>query len=384
MRLARPWLCLCWVGVAGLVGCGEENRGTPYVWDLPAHFPEPRVPAHNPVTVEKVELGRKLFFDERLSGNETQSCASCHAPERAFTDGQATSVGSTGMAHARNAPTLVQVAYAASLAWGNPLLVTLEQHGPVPLFGEQFRELAIRQDDLVQRMSADPEYVRRFDEAFPGETPPILAAHVVEALASFQRTLIDADAPFDRWMAGEEGALSESALRGMALFHGDRYRCGACHGNPVTFSDSFVSAEHGLEALPFHNIGLYDIDGEGAYPAPNVGVMELTTRPADMGRFKAPTLRNVELTAPYMHDGSVDTLEAVLDIFIAGGRHVTEGPHAGDGRRSPLKSPLVTGVPDATEAERADLVAFLRALTGIRQDPAPSAPTSPFQARLGE
>lgn len=353
----------CLWAAAWLSACAAQEGGTPYEWDLPAHFPEPQVPEHNPVTVEKVALGRALFFDERLSGNETQSCASCHEPERAFTDGRRTPVGSTGVAHPRNAQTLVQVAYTASLTWGNPALVTLEQQGVVPLFGEQIPELAVHEDVLVARLEDDPEYRRMFAEAFPEEAPPILVAHVVEALASFQRTLIDADAPFDRWMGGEEGALSAAALRGMELFQGDRYRCGACHGDPVTFSDSHRSAEHAPEVLPFHNVGLYDIDGEGAYPAPNVGVMELTQRPEHMGHFKAPTLRNVEHTAPYMHDGSVETLEEVLDLFIAGGRHVEEGPHAGDGRANPLKSPWVTGVPDATEAEKQDLLAFLRALT---------------------
>lgn len=363
----RPtvWGCLV---AACLIGCAQQGGGTPYEWDLPAHFSEPRVPEHNPMTVEKVALGRALFFDERLSGNETQSCASCHAPERAFTDGRRTPLGSTGVAHPRNAQTLVQVAYTASLTWGNPALVTLEQQGVVPLFGEQFPELLVHEDVLVSRFEEDPEYRRMFAEAFPDEAPPIMVAHVVEALASFQRTLIDTDAPFDRWMAGEDGALSAAARRGMELFHGDRYRCGACHGDPVTFSDSHRSVEHTPEVLPFHNIGLYDIDGEGAYPAPNVGMKELTGRPEHMGHFKAPTLRNVDRTAPYMHDGSVDTLEEVLDLFIEGGRHVQEGPHAGDGRQNPLKSALVTGVPDATEAEKQDLLAFLRSLTSESVD----------------
>jgi cytochrome c peroxidase len=352
-----------WAWAASLGACAAEGGGgTPWVWELPAHFPEPRVPEDNPVTVEKVELGRRLFFDTRLSGNESQSCASCHAPERAFTDGRVTAVGSTGEVHPRNAQTLVQVAYAASLTWGNPLLVHLEQQALVPLFGEQpIRELHVGQEALLARLGGDEEYSAQFEAAFTGEG--VTVAGVVEALASFQRTLIATDAPFDRWMAGEEGAMGEAALRGMELFFGERYRCGACHGSPVTFSDSFASAEHEPDALPFHNIGLYDIDGEGAYPWPNVGVMELTTRPEDMGRFKSPTLRNVERTAPYMHDGSVATLEEVVEIFVAGGRLVSEGPNAGDGRASPLKSPLVSGVPDATEEEKADLLAFLRALS---------------------
>jgi cytochrome c peroxidase len=356
---------VCLTLAVGLGGCATEGGGgTPYVWELPAHFPAPAVPAGNPMTVEKVALGEALFFDTRLSGNETQSCATCHDPERAFTDGLRTSVGATGVAHARNAQTLVQVAYTGSLTWGNPLLVRLEQQILVPLFGAQFPELVANEHVLLERLSADPEYVRLVAEAFPGETT-IMTAHVVEALAAFVRTLIDTDAPFDRWMAGEAGALSAAALRGMDLFFGDRYRCGACHGDPVTFSDSHRSAEHTPDVLPFHNVGLYDIDGEGAYPPPNVGIMELTLRPEDMGRFKAPTLRNVEHTGPYMHDGSVEALDEVLDLFIAGGRHLTDGPHAGDGRHNPHRSPLVAGVPDATEAEKADLTAFLRALSSM-------------------
>jgi cytochrome c peroxidase len=150
----------------------------------------------------------------------------------------------------------------------------------------------------------------------------------------------------------------------MELFYSERLECHHCHGG-FNFTEASVHAGSAFDAALFHNTGLYDLDGAGAYPAGNTGLYELTGEPADMGRFRAPTLRNVAVTAPYMHDGSVETLEEVIRIYEAGGRLIEDGPWAGDGRSSPLKSGLIPGFA-LTDDERADLVAFLESLTDAR------------------
>jgi cytochrome c peroxidase len=185
---------------------------------------------------------------------------------------------------------------------------------------------------------------------------------VVAALASFNRALVSGGSRVDALSQQGDGlALSESELRGMNLFFSERLECHHCHGG-FNFSESTTHADAAFEADFFHNTGLYDLDGLGAYPADNTGVFEITGDPADMGRFRPPTLRNVGVTAPYLHDGSAATLEDVVRIYEAGGRLITEGPYAGDGRASPLKSGLIPGF-TLTDGERADLVAFLEALT---------------------
>jgi cytochrome c peroxidase len=346
-------------------GCGgAPPDSTPsWTWALPSGVPPPEVPEANPMSEAKVDLGRRLFFDVRLSGNEEQSCASCHHPERAFTEPRAVSVGSTGEAHPRNAPGLANVAYAATLTWANPLLVTLERQAPIPLFGEHPVELGVvgREAEVLARLEAEPLYRDGFARAFPEDPAPIHFDNVVRALAAFQRTLLSFDSPYDRFVRGETGALGAAARRGMELFFSERLECFHCHGG-LLFSDAVAHDGRALAERPFHNTGLYNVDQAGGYPRDNTGVFELTGDPRDMGRFRAPSLRNVEVTGPYMHDGSVPTLEAVIDIYARGGRRIASGPHAGDGAESPLKSPFVSGF-ELTPEERADLVAFLESLT---------------------
>lgn len=147
----------------------------------------------------------------------------------------------------------------------------------------------------------------------------------------------------------------------MNLFFGEKAECFHCHGS-FNFNDQIVHAASRLVETPFHNTGLYNIGGTDAFPEPNRGVFELTAKAADMGKFRAPSLRNVEVTAPYMHDGTITTLEEVLRFYAAGGRHITSGPFAGDGRANRLKSDLVTRI-ELNDQEQADLIAFLKSLT---------------------
>jgi cytochrome c peroxidase len=329
----------------------------------PPGFPAMRVPADNPFTREKAELGRRLFYDRRLSGNQTQSCGSCHEQRLAFTDGRARGLGSTGQMHPRGAMSLVNVGYAVTLTWANPSVRQLERQALVPMFGEDPVELGLAgmEAAMLDRLRADARYPAMFRAAFPGAGDPVNLDNITKALASFQRSILSANSPYDRYQRGERSALSASAVRGMDLYFGERLECFHCHGG-FNLTDSVVTATTRFEETPFHNNALYNTDGRGAYPPENTGVHEITQRAEDMGRFRAPTLRNIAVTAPYMHDGSIATLDGVIDHYAVGGRRVAEGPNAGNGNTSPLRSEFVRGF-ELSPAERVDLVAFLNALT---------------------
>lgn len=360
MRLLRTILA----PLALLAACDDgATDAQPFAWNLPHGFPVPLVPTENPMSAAKVQLGRHLFYDTRLSGNGTYACASCHHQEDAFTDERARALGSTGQEHPRSSPTLANVAYAASLGWANPLLAVLEDQAPIPMFGESPIELGVagRDDEVMARLRNEPRYHEMFPASFPKDRDPFSIGNVVKALASFERTLLSGDSAYDRYVRGEATPdFSASARRGMELFFSEQTECFHCHGG-FTFSES-VAFRGGTREATFHNNGLYNLDGNGSYPADNTGLFEFTGNPADMGRMKPPTLRNIAKTAPYMHDGSIATLEEVIDFYAAGGRSIDEGPLAGDGRASPCKSSFVKGFTLA-EGQRDDLVAFLESLT---------------------
>lgn len=348
---------------------GDAGAAEAFQWHLPPGFPTPIVPPTNPMTAAKVELGRRLFYDEQLSGNETQSCASCHRQDLAFTDGMAQGLGSTGALHPRGSMSLANVAYAVSLTWANPLFAMgvvpepLERQTVLPLYGDSPVELGLKsQTQIEQRLSARSDYQGWFKAAYPEHEQPITAQNIGRALAAFERTLISGRSPYDRYRYdGDDATLSEAAKRGYALFTSDRLSCSTCHAG-------FDLSEHvGYEGAPiappsYHNTGLYNLHGSGDYPEPNTGVYNVTEVPSDMGKFKVPTLRNVAVTAPYMHDGSIATLSEVIDHYAAGGRTIVSGPNAGIGSESALKDPLVHGFSVSAE-ERSDMLAFLESLT---------------------
>jgi len=345
---------------------------------LPAGFPAPEVPADNPVTVPKAELGRHLFHDDRLSGNGQQSCATCHQQSLGFGQARRTPFGSTGQTLPRNSPPLANLAWMSALTWGDATPMTLEQQMRTPLFATAPVEMGVNdanRDAVLARIAGDPAYGPMFAEAFPGETAPVRWDNVIRAIATFQRTLVSGDSRWDRAERGEL-ALEPAEARGRDLFFAPRAGCSACHGG-VTFAQP-THADGVPVTTTHHNIGLYDVGGAGTYPAPNRGLFERTRDAADNGRFRTPSLRNVAVTGPYMHDGSVATLEEVIELYAAGGRHVTFGPLAGDGRNHPARSPLV-GPLALSQQDRADLLAFLRALTdpGFLSDPRHSNPFAP-------
>ncbi len=354
MRLAA---CLI-----SLLGCGavdlKVDAGPGFDWQLPSGFPTPRVPFDNPMSAQKVELGRRLFYDVRLSRNRQQACGSCHQQKRAFTDGRQTGLGSTGETHPRNSQGLGNVAFQAALTWANPLITTLERQALLPLLAEHPVELgwAGAETELFDRLLADGEYATRFAAAFPEENGAITLVTITRALAAFERTLLSGNAPWDRYSRGDASALSDSAKRGLELFNSETFECYHCHAG-FNFADSVMHAGTSNPDMPFHNTGLYNLDGNGAYPAGNTGLFEVTGRTGDVGRFRAPSLRNVTVTAPYMHDGSVPTLRDVIEHYAAGGR-----AQRLTGKPSPLQSELVRGFP-LSEQDREDLLSFLAALT---------------------
>ncbi len=337
-------------------------EGAGWDWGLPAHIPEPEVPEDNPMSEEKVTLGRLLFFDFQISVDGGRSCGICHEPAKGFTDGFVRAVGTTGEIHPRNTLTVTNVGWRAPLTWRNPALYSLEEQLLTPLLGtDPIVEMGMggEEDLLLGRLAAFDPYPEMFEAAFPGE--PISVDNLARALAAFERTLITVDSPYDRYLQGEEGAMGEGALRGMALFFGERMGCGACHSGPFLdrplLEDGSVADEPG-----YFNVGLYNIDGEGSYPPEDPGLVAVTGDPADTGAFRTPPLRNVAATGPWTHDGTVLDLGDLLDAYARGGREITSGQYPGDGATNPYKSPLIAGF-SMSGGEREDLLAFFDALT---------------------
>ncbi|GAA6614794.1 MbnH family di-heme enzyme [Scytonema sp. NUACC26] len=335
-----------------------------YVWDIPAWMPKPIVASDNPMTVEKVELGRHLFYEKRLSVNGKFACASCHIQALAFTDGKSVSVGTTGEQHPRNAMSLANIAYNSVLTWAHPGMKKLEAQALVPMFGERPVEMGLagKEQDILKMLREDTNYHKLFTAAFGQGDNNINLHNLTKALVSFERSLISVNSPYDKYRyGGDKNVISASAKRGEALFNSERLECFHCHGG-LNFSDSIKHERSAFEEIAFHNTGLYNIDGKGAYPASNTGIHEITHKPEDMGKFKAPTLRNIALTAPYMHDGSIATLEEAIAHYAAGGRTITRGEFTGIGSQNPLKSQFISGFKLSSQ-EKLDLLEFLKSLT---------------------
>jgi len=266
-----------------------------------------------------VTLGRLLFYDPRLSGNGTQSCASCHRQELAFTDGRARAVGSTGQAHDRSAMSLVNVRELKALTWANPAMTSLEKQALVPMFGDHPVELGARREEVVRLLRTEPRYRELFPKSFPTAANPYTIANAAAAIAAFERTIVSTRSPYDRYYyGGDTAAVSEAAKRGEVVFYTEGLGgCFRCHSGKY-FTDG-----------AFHNTAI--IRGQTE-------------------RFRTPTLRNIELTAPYMHDGSIATLEEVVEHYAKGGQEA-------DQKDEKLKKlPL-------TKQNKADLVEFLKSLT---------------------
>ncbi len=299
----------------------------------------------------KVELGRRLFYDQRLSINGARSCASCHAPELAFTDGYRKSLSIDGFNVVRNSPSLINAKYFPSLTWGDTSIHGFVVQMDGPMFSEHPQEMGWKGNEaiILDRLNQDPVYQQMLKQVFPNKKE-YTTALVKNAIAAFEETLVSFNAPYDRYLRGQTNALSPSARRGANLFFSGRTKCGVCHEGKLLGGENFA------------NVGLYNVGDTNSYPHTDRGLFNKTANPEDDGSFRIPSLRNVLLTAPYMHDGSVATIEEVIDIYVAGGRNVKDGPFAGDGRKNTRKDMRVKPFTLSPE-ERKDLIAFLASLT---------------------
>jgi cytochrome c peroxidase len=290
---------------------------------LPKMVPAPK---DNSPSAEKIALGKQLFFDPRLSGDNQMSCATCHLPEKALADGLAQAKGNGGKSLARNTPSLLNVAFHASYTWDGRAK-SLEEQAlmPIQLVDEMNQDLG----ELERELNAVPGYVEQFQQVF---STKVTRGGIAKALACFQRTLVTRPSPFDRSLAGDKEALSPSARRGMELFLGDA-GCVRCHCGPL------------LSDGKFYRLGI-SLQDEG--------LARISKKPEDRGKFRTPTLRNIAQTAPYMHDGSLKTLDDVVTFYYRGAPTGTVDGLTPD--IQPLLSQSFSEIPD--------LVAFLESLSG--------------------
>ncbi len=374
-------LLMCMLGSAAVcaVFAAAGQRST-FVWNKPAWAPTPAVPADNPMSEEKVALGRALFYDKRLSSNHTMACASCHQQARAFTDGQRVHLGVTGVPGIRSSMTLTNAAFLPSYTWANPLLTTLEKQLQIPLFSEHPLEMGMsgRDPQLIAELSRDVSYREQFMLVFPADHGCISVQNITRAIAAFERTLLSFDSPYDRYKHGDQSALGPAAKRGLALFFGERLECYHCHGG-INFTDNHIQQGQPFPEAGFHNTGLYNEDGSGSYKPWDHGLRDVTSRAEDEGAFRTPTLRNIAVTAPYMHDGSLPTLEAVIRKHYAVEGHSSIG---GKGP-NPLRSEFIQGF-NISDGEVQDLIAFLNALTdkNFLNNPAFADPRLPEKGKI--
>ena len=290
--------------------------------------PDFSVPIDNPITQSKVLLGKQIFFDKRLSKDGSISCATCHNPVYGFSNGKAVGEGVSSLRGTRNVPSVINRLFGRTQFWDGRS-ETLESQALAPLLNPN--EMAMSEELLVERLKADAVYPKLFQDAF--DSVPTLEG-VSKAIAAFERTLLSGTTPFDRYeWDGEKDALSESAIRGLALFRG-KARCSTCHIG-TNFTDE-----------KFHNLGAGQGEGQK-----DPGRAQVTKDPADFGKFKTPTLRNITLTGPYMHDGSLQTLEEVIEFYDQGGISNSNL----DEEIKPL---------ELTNEEKANLLEFLKSLTG--------------------
>jgi cytochrome c peroxidase len=300
-------------------------------------LPSPPIPPGNPQTEAKIDLGRMLFLDKRLSNDNSISCASCHDPAKAYSDGRARGVGITRTILSRRTPSLLNTAYNSTLFWDGRVN-SLEQQALVPMFGKN--EMGMQSPRrLLVTIQGVPEYRRRFREAFGRE---VNLKDIQRAIAAFERTLVTPDSAFDRYERGDKQALTEQQKRGLILFIG-KAACTECHNGP-NFSDN-----------KFHYLGLLPGDRED----PDLGHFTVSKNPADRHAFKTPSLRSATQESDFMHNGSIASLAQVIRFYDDGG---------GTGPKSKLLFKL-----HLTDAEEVDLLAFLHALAGhVQADPHPA------------
>lgn len=297
--------------------------------EIPLGLPELKIPEDNPMTAEKVELGKLLYFDKRLSADGTISCATCHDPKMGWAEHKKTSTGIKEQVGPRNSPSVINSAYATSQFWDGRE-PTLEAQAVGPIQNEI--EMGHSMLTLVKEVNAIPEYKERFQKVFGTE---VTEDGIAKAIAAFERTVLSGNSAYDKYMAGDKSALNEAQLRGMEVFN--QAECATCHTPPLFSNYRFYNAGVGTDLAE-----------------PDIGRQSVTENERDFGKFRVPHLRDITDTAPYFHDGSAETLEDAVRLMITGGV---------DNKNL---SALFRGMQDRewTDEQIADLVAFLGALSG--------------------
>lgn len=337
------WLCACGGTQKPKQTLPAKPLGKPVAIAVPLGLPPLSWPADNPPTAETIALGEKLYFTPLLSVDKTISCASCHNPAKGFSDGLPVSTGVGGKKGTRNAPTVWNAAYNASQFWDGRA-ATLEEQAAGPITNPIEMAHSV---EGVERSCGEDKTLRGLFEAAFGPAPsagnPVTMERITRAIAAYERTLLRANSPFDRYMyGGDSKALSPAAQRGLRVFRDPaKGNCAVCH----TIEEKYAL----FTDNKFHNLGVgMTVEGELA----DLGRFLISKHEPDRGAFRTPTLRNVALTAPYMHDGSLKTLKEVIDFYVGGGN---SNPHL-DKEIKPLTH--------LSKQERADLEAFLESLTG--------------------
>lgn len=324
---------------------------TPSIAPLPSSPPEPE---DNPTTREKIELGKLLYFDPRLSGDGSTSCATCHDPNHGWAKKRVMSPAYPGTAHFRHSPTVLNVAYNTLMFWDGRVR-TLEEQAMGPI--KSPFEMNMNYDLLEERLKQVPKYREMFKKAFPEDEDPITIQNIAKAIAAFERTIVCNDSPFDLYMRGDKDAMDEMQVRGMKLFIG-KAGCVQCHNGPNFTDNKFHVTgvpKHRVEDEALVRATRNFVLRQNGFKNPDeidrdLGRFFITKREEDKGAFKTPSLRNVALTPPYMHNGVFKNLREVVEFYDRGGGDV------------PNKDPLLKSL-NLTEEEKGALVAFLEALT---------------------
>lgn len=300
--------------------------------------------------------GRYLFFDRRLSVNNTRSCGTCHNPTYAFTDGYKRSLGIYADLHKRNTQPLFNLSYLKYLTAADSSLHTLAQQINNPLFNEHPAEMGVKNNEeiILKKIISDSLYLVMFKE----EGKEISWYNIKYDICSFVESINSFNAPYDSYMAGNKNALTTSEIEGMNLFFSPQLKCFTCHGEknfstPIQFEDK---QEY------FFNTGMYNLEGRNNYPVYDMGLYDLTKQPKDIGKFRVPTLRNLAFTGPYLHDGSEASLLNILRFYQRGGRLINEGINKGDGKNNIHKSSRINGY-SITEKQQMYLLQFLYSLS---------------------
>jgi cytochrome c peroxidase len=309
-----------------------------------------------------IKLGRYLFYDRRLSVNNTRSCGTCHNPQFAFTDGYKRSLGVFADLHQRNTQPLFNLSYLKYFTAADSSFRSPFQQMDNPLFNSHPQEMGVKgnEEKILKRIKADKLYAALFTSAFPGQKEAINWEMIKGSISAFLFTIISANSAYDRYNKGDSSSLSISQKEGKKLFFSDKLKCSNCHGG-FNFSVPTVSNQKG-DTIYYFNTGLYNINDEGEYPGYDQGLFQLTKNKQDIGKYRVPSLRNLAFTAPYFHDGSAENLEGVIDAYTSGGRNILLGDYKGDGRAHPEKSKLINGF-IITLQQRMDLINFLFSLS---------------------